>query len=295
MLRASNAGEAPVLDVLDADAPLPDRCQVRAWRPDLPGISEVFHAEIVDYGYPLHAHDAWTVLIIDAGAIRYDLDTRHCAITGNEYVAVLPPGIVHDGRPAGNAPGFRKRNLYLDASFLPDRLIGAAVDKTTLRDGDLRTALAQLHRNPKSGHETGLQSSFDLLDAEARLALIGERLCDHLTRTRAPGRKSEPAIAARLRLLLDDGAVPFVTLADASRLLDRSVPHLVRSFTDAFGVSPHAYLIGRRIDAARRLLLTGAAPAEVATQVGFYDQAHLTRHFRRHTSTTPAAYARSHI
>lgn len=75
--------------------------------------------------------------------------------------------------------------------------------------------------------------------------------------------------------------------------LDRSVPHLVRSFTRQFGVSPHAYVIGRRIDAARRELLRGARPADVATAVGFCDQAHLTRHFKRHTSMTPARFARS--
>ena len=78
-------------------------------------------------------------------------------------------------------------------------------------------------------------------------------------------------------------------------MLDRSVPHLARSFTRRFGVSPHAYVIGRRIDLARGLLLQGARPADVATMAGFYDQAHLTRHFKRHTSATPAAYARSHL
>ena len=75
--------------------------------------------------------------------------------------------------------------------------------------------------------------------------------------------------------------------------LDRSVPHLVRSFTRQFGVSPHAYVIGRRIDAARRDLLRGARPADVAAAVGFCDQAHFTRHFKRHTSMTPARFARS--
>jgi AraC-like DNA-binding protein len=84
-----------------------------------------------------------------------------------------------------------------------------------------------------------------------------------------------------------------VTLASAAAELDRSVPHLVRSFTREFGLSPHAYLTGRRVDMARRLLLHGTAPADVATAVGFYDQAHLTRHFKRHTSATPSSYARS--
>jgi AraC-like DNA-binding protein len=59
-------------------------------------------------------------------------------------------------------------------------------------------------------------------------------------------------------------------------------------------VSPHAYVIGRRIEAARRRLLRGDRPADVAVAVGFHDQAHLTRHFKRHTSVTPARYADSH-
>jgi hypothetical protein len=67
---------------LDVDEPVPSHCQVKAWRPPVTGIAEVFHAHIVDYSYPLHCHDTWTVLIVDAGAIRYDLDTRHCGASG---------------------------------------------------------------------------------------------------------------------------------------------------------------------------------------------------------------------
>jgi AraC-like DNA-binding protein len=83
-----------------------------------------------------------------------------------------------------------------------------------------------------------------------------------------------------------------MTLADAAAVLDRSVPHLVRSFTRHHGLSPHAYVLGRRIEAARSRLLAGARPADVAVELGFHDQAHLTRHFRRHTATTPGRYAR---
>ncbi|MGY2081330.1 helix-turn-helix domain-containing protein [Modestobacter sp. SYSU DS0657] len=69
--------------------------------------------------------------------------------------------------------------------------------------------------------------------------------------------------------------------------------HLVRAFTRRHGLPPHRYLTGRRVDRARRLLLDGLPPAEVATAAGFCDQAHLTRHARRMLGTTPAAYARS--
>lgn len=82
-----------------------------------------------------------------------------------------------------------------------------------------------------------------------------------------------------------------VTLREAAELLHAHPGHLVRSFTRAFGLPPHLYLTGRRIDQARRLLLAGQRTAEVAVEVGFHDQSHLTRHFVRHLGISPARYA----
>jgi AraC-like DNA-binding protein len=282
MALSSPSGVVVVLYDLDVHAELPSRCHVEAWAPRVPGIREVFHAHLVDYAYPAHCHDTWAVLIVDDGAIRYDLDRRRCGAAG-QTVTLLPPGVPHDGRPAPGAGGFRKRELYLDDGFLPAALTGAAVDHTSISDPPLRAALSRLHDDLLPGGEP--------LAAEARLALIGERIAAHLTSGTHLAAGPEPGIAERLRELLDAGQA---SLAEAAAALDRSVPHLVRSFTRRYGLSPHAYVIGRRIDAARRLLLQGARPAEVAAAVGFYDQAHLTRQFKRHTSTTPARYARSH-
>ncbi len=278
-------GEVLVLYDLDVHAELPSRCRVEAWVPRVPGIREVFHAHMVDYAYPAHCHDTWAVLIVDDGAIRYDLDRRQCAAAG-QTVTILPPGVTHDGRPAPGAGGFRKRELYLDDGFLPVALTGAAVDHTRISDPPLRAALSRLH--------DVLALDGESLDAEGRLALIGERIAGHLASAPCPARQPEPGLAGRLRELLDEHLTGQVSLARAAVLLDRSVPHLVRSFSRRYGLSPYAYVVGRRIDTARRLLLEGARPAEVATAVGFYDQAHFTRHFKKHTSTTPASYARSH-
>ena len=82
-------------------------------------------------------------------------------------------------------------------------------------------------------------------------------------------------------------------MAEAAGRLGAHPVHLVRSFTAAYGIAPHAYLIGRRVDAARRLLLDGHGGAQAAVAAGFYDQAHLTRVFRRYVGTTPGRYAAS--
>lgn len=258
------------------------RCQVRAWAPPVPGIAEVFHASITAWAYPAHCHDTWAVLIVDAGAIRYTLDRRSWT-AGVGSVTILPPGVVHDGRPAPGVPGFRKRELYLPMSFLPGALVGAAVNHTVLHDSRLRAALAGLHDWLASSGPA------EPLGAEARLAFVAERIAAHLGRW--PQRRApEQRIAGQLRDLLDAHLAEPVTLEQAAAQLGRSVPHLVRSFTRQFGVSPHAYLIGRRVDAARRALLRGDRPADVAADLGFYDQAHFTRHFKRHVAISPARF-----
>lgn len=231
---------------LDVDDPVPQQCTVKAWQPEVAGIAEAFHAHIVDWGYPRHSHDTWAVLIVDRGAIDYSLDRKPCAAV-DDVVAILPPGVTHDGRPARRArQGFWKRALYLDHSALAPDLIGPAVDQATITDPELRALISALHHALVGGER---------LEAEARLAVACDRIRRHLVRSRSqPG--PEQGIAATLRHLLDEDPAG-CSLTEAGRTLDRTVAHLVRSFTAAYGVSPHQYTIGRRVDTARRLLLAG--------------------------------------
>ena len=85
-----------VLHVTGADLTGAD---LRAWAPGVPGIAEVFHARFTDHAYPVHAHDTWTVLVVDQGVIRYDLH-RHEHGALPTVVTLLPPHVAHTGRSA---------------------------------------------------------------------------------------------------------------------------------------------------------------------------------------------------
>jgi AraC-like DNA-binding protein len=255
------------------------REHLRAWRPAVAGIAEVFNARFVDHAYPAHTHDAWTLIILDDGAIRFDLD-RHDHGAAGATVTLLPPHVPHDGRSA-TPYGFRKRVLYLETPMLGEDLTGAAVDRPGFADALLWQWIHRLHG--------ALADPADAFEAESRLELVRERLRGHLR-----GVPTVPAgptgLAPRFRELLDARTVEGVSLARASALLHAHPTHLVRAFTHAYGLPPHRYLTGRRIDQARRLLLAGRRPVEVAAEVGFHDQAHLTRHFVRHVGTSPARF-----
>jgi AraC family transcriptional regulator len=76
-------------------------------------------------------------------------------------------------------------------------------------------------------------------------------------------------------------------IADAAHL---SPFHLARLFKKTTGMTPHQYLVDVKVNSARSLLTAGAGSrslAEVAAAVGFSDQSHLTRHFKRALGLTP--------
>ncbi|WP_274918456.1 AraC family transcriptional regulator [Streptomyces sp. WZ-12] len=260
------------------------RQEVSAWRPQVPGVVEVFHAHFTEHAYPMHVHDVWTLLIVDDGAVQYDLG-RQARGTPNDTVSLLPPQVPHNGSPT-TAHGFRKRVLYLDLSQLDESYIGPAVDGPDLADPLLRRRVGQLH--------AALAHPGDALEAESRLALIGEQLRSHLRpRLVARPRQAAPGVAGTLRELLDARLCQGVSLDEAAQLLHAHPTHLVRAFSAAFGIAPHQYLMARRVERARRLLLDGRPPTAVAADAGFYDQSHLTRHFKRMVGVPPGRYART--
>lgn len=85
-----------------------------------------------------------------------------------------------------------------------------------------------------------------------------------------------------------------ISLSDIAQAINRSPSHIARMFRTELGMPPHRYLIKLRVDKARRLLeKTSMSIAEIAYDCGFAHQEHLTRLFRRHCNTTPAAYRKS--
>lgn len=259
--------------------------RIRAWRPRVPGVAEVLHAHMTSHVYPMHTHQTWALLIVDDGMIRYDLH-RHEHGALHRAVTLLPPQVPHNGR-AATPDGFRKRVVYLDLSHLPASLIGRAVDQPVLFDPLLRQRVNQLHR----AFERALGEPGAELAAESRLAFVIERLRQHLGVAAAPRPSPAAGTARQLRDLLDERFPGNVTLRQAADVIHAHPAHLVRVFSREFGISPHQYLTGRRVDLARRFLLDGTPPSAAAAAAGFCDQSHLNRAFKRLLGTSPGRFA----
>jgi AraC family transcriptional regulator len=102
-----------------------------------------------------------------------------------------------------------------------------------------------------------------------------------------------PSWLVKARQMMDDCCTTGITVRAVAECVGIHSVHLARAFRRYFHISPSEYVSRCRIWRARELLITSKlALAEIAIEVGFSDQSHLTNAFRRETAMTPAAYRR---
>ncbi|MCP3705978.1 AraC family transcriptional regulator [Paraburkholderia sp. CNPSo 3274] len=252
---------------------------------------ESLRAHFSGHAYDLHDHDDMLIGYTEQGVQRFQCHrSLHTSVPGRAIL--IEPGALHDGH-APEPGGFTYAMLYL-----PQPWVERAARRLNIAGlGGVAAAFGQTLVDDPRLIEAIRRAFLALYGEEGRLARdealdrLLEHLGGHLLDTTAAAPAAPPALA-RVRDLLHEhmGAnIGLDELVDSSGI-DRF--RLTRLFQREFGTSPHAYLVRLRLRAARRLLAAGHTPAQVAAEVGFADQSHLGRWFRRAYRMTPATYRR---
>ncbi|HUB39655.1 MAG TPA: AraC family transcriptional regulator [Streptosporangiaceae bacterium] len=256
---------------------------------------DLLRAKFVTHRYGRHAHETYTLGLIEAGVEEFDYGSNVFR-AGPGAVALLDPDVVHTGQ-AATPSGWRYRVVYPQVSVVTEvaaelgwRAGTPRFPQTVVYDAGSAALLRAAHRAAEHGDQL---ASSSLL----RTALAG-LLRAHATPGPASGTtrslRAPQAVAAVRGLLAERMADP-PSLAELAALTGLSQFAVLRAFRDATGLPPHAYLNQLRVRRARLLLDDGLPPADVAAQTGFADQAHLTRHFKRVVGVPPAAYQRERL
>ena len=106
------------------------------------------------------------------------------------------------------------------------------------------------------------------------------------------GHHAAPAVR-QVIAYIHDNLDQQLTLAELSFIADMSTYHFARTFKQVTGVAPHQYVLNARVERAKSLLLRGnLSIADIARKVGFFDQSHFTRYFKRLIGVTPQTLLR---
>ncbi|MDH1729382.1 AraC family transcriptional regulator [Pseudomonas sp. MDMC216] len=252
---------------------------------------EVIRAHFEGHAYDPHWHDSYLIGFTEQGVQQF-----HCrralfsSVPGQTFF--LEPGDIHDGH-APTPGGFTYSTLYLEPAWLeralPALFEQAPVDclpgvpRTQPDDPGLLPCIANALQ--------ALNDNEPRMVRDAALDTLLERISRSLHwRQRLPGSPQIPRVALRARDYLHAHFQENIGLDELARVCGVDRFRLSRAFKAAFGIAPHGYLIQLRLVRARRLLALGTAPADVASDLGFADQSHLGRWFRRANGLTPGAY-----
>lgn len=263
---------------------------VRFHRPRLmPGV-ELVSVCYRERSFPDHSHSEYVVGAVVAGAETLTVAGQsHRVDTGN--VLRLHPDEAHANATIGSDV------LRYDVLYLREDMIRSYVDGGS-GGGTLRFQM------PVSDDPTLLATvaiTHAVLGCDAAGRLEQESALGALVRALAAQGRVDPetgesqrvqtARIADAKAYIDANYADGFGLHDLAALSGLSVFHFTRSFKKAVGLSPLAYRNQRRISEARARLLEGQTIAQVALDVGYADQSHLTRHFQRIVGASPRRYA----
>jgi AraC family transcriptional regulator len=159
------------------------------------------------------------------------------------------------------------------------------------RDERLELLLTEMNREMRSGWAMGAMYG-DLLGMALSTALIrryGE-LAKHIPPVK--GGLSRPNLN-RVLTYIEENLDGELRLEELAQLNSLSRYHFARSFRESLGETPYQYILRKRIQRAKSLLLApGMAAADVAKRTGFSDASQFTRMFKKFTGATPLAWRR---
>ena len=254
---------------------------------------ETLRAHFEGHAYDPHWHDSFLIGFTEQGVQQFNCrGSRHDSTPG--LVFTLNPGELHDGT-APVPGGFTYSALYLDARWLERELHALFENAPGNRQPEFP---ATLRSDPVLAHS--IANAFQTLNAKemriVRQTALDEllrRLAGHLQwKIRLDPDPRLPLVAQRGRDYLIAHMNGDIGLDELSSVCGVDRFRLTRAFKTAYGLAPHAYLIQLRLARARHLLARGESPADVAAALGFSDQSHMGRWFRRAYRLTPAHYSR---
>jgi AraC-like DNA-binding protein len=254
--------------------------------PSSPGIARIA-ARIHGQAYAPHRHDTYSLGITLHGVQTFSYrGVSRVSLPGQ--ILVLHPDEVHDGA-AGTDAGLVYRMLYLEPALLRDALGSSFsglpfLSEPVIDDPRFRAALSTPLEDLASPVDDLLRDQFTAATADALTRHAG-----------LPARRAGPVdtrAIERARAFLSENLARPVSSQEIEAVSGLDRFSLARQFRALSGTSPHRYLTMRRLDRARTLIAGGDTLSDVAVSVGFSDQSHLNRQFKKAFGLTPGAWAR---
>jgi AraC-like DNA-binding protein len=236
--------------------------------------------------YSRHSHDVFSIGAITSGHSTY-LHEKTDQRVSTGTVVLMNPGDVHACNPIDDQP-WSYIMLYVDAQWLGRVQQACGIEgfrpipAISSTDPALFSGLLNLHR-------TLIDPALDSLEKHEAALVFFTLVQQRLGGADIPLKKVNVKVE-RAAQYINQHFLRAIRLEDICEAANLSEAYLIRAFEQHYHMTPHTYLINRRIQYAQAQLREGEPIADIAQQSGFSDQAHFQRVFKKHLAATPGQY-----
>lgn len=240
--------------------------------------------------YDLHSHNHWSLGAITQGISTFiNRDDSYHVRQGD--LVLMNPDWPHACNPIENQP-WAYLMLYVDTTWLTQlRYTEGLLQRP--RWQDIANAVItdkHLYQGYCTMAATLLDDDRELLDKQTQVIEYLSTLMHTIDNQKLALDQQMPTTLKALANYLDEHFTEELSLDDLCTLSGYSPSHLIRRFKQYFGMTPHAYIINKRIQYGQQQLKKGISIIDTALDAGFADQAHFQRTFKRLVAATPNQY-----
>jgi AraC-like DNA-binding protein len=252
------------------------------------GEIELLQGSFTSRSFKPHFHETYALILVENGIADYSYKQNEYVVKTNKLL-ILNPYEVHTGRSLG-AGLWNFRSMYIPQDIIRNNC-DVSSNKTPqflkriVDHQDLISRYQHLHDQLLNGDMT--------IDQESELSLWLSELGQIAgINTSYLIKDKHSAIAAKMKDYIHEYFDDNIQLDDLMNITGLSRFHLIKVFSDKYGLPPHQYLNNLRIEKAKSLLTQGLQSTDVAFTVGYFDQSHFIRHFKKIVGVTPKAYVK---
>jgi len=258
------------------------------WKPDIQEGVVLHKAHFNNFGFDKHVHEDYTIGLIQEGVMDAFLDGSKQRLNKTSIITVNPDEAHACQSQLHN--GYKHYSIYLKPEFLKtlssENFKGEELFFKNGRFDNVKLAIKLV--NIINQNENSLSSKIDfeceLIDA------LNELLLTNANTALQKSLTLHDTMIIRAKEYINDNLGLDLQLSDISDELDISKYHFLRLFKEKTFLSPHSYLMLKRIEKSKQLLQKGERLIDIAYKCGFNDQSHLNRRFKSINGLTPGNY-----
>ncbi len=260
----------------------------KIWKPKFSEDITFHKAYFKNYGFDKHVHEDFTIGLIQNGSMDAFVDGEKKSLNSSTIVSVNPDEthacqtFYHKDYTLYSIylkPNFFKElvdeNFYSSEAYFKE---GAYFDK------ELSSRFLKILNFSENQYLSNLDFECELIDSIKSLVARNVKFAIDKSSS------NHDSMIKKAKEYMSDNYHLDLTLDDISSALDVSKYHFLRTFKDKTFISPHNFLMLKRIEKAKELLQKGETLSNTAYICGFNDQSHLNKRFKAIMGLTPGSY-----